>query len=160
MQDVRWSRNILEDWKLDEGGRAVSACWRKSKSSDLRCGWSAWQTEWGGREPLTSVLTTSGGDSFLTCWWQREAVAANHVALLIIDSWWGLLLWDNPESWARGHGWSASVLDSWNGLKSVDRGFLVVVFIFPWWNSSYLDSTLCCCHINFGYFISFPTVVN
>lgn len=43
MQDIGWGQNILEDWKLDEGGGGggVNSCfcfWGKSKSPDRRYG--------------------------------------------------------------------------------------------------------------------------
>lgn len=35
IQDMRWGWNILESWRLDEVGAAVSDSWGKSKSSAL-----------------------------------------------------------------------------------------------------------------------------
>lgn len=67
MQDIRWGWNILKDWKL-ERGTAICASYGKSRSSDRRCGWSAWHTAWGRKQAWTSVSRISEGALFLTSW--------------------------------------------------------------------------------------------
>ena len=108
--------------KLETWWRGNSCCffWGKSKSCDMRCGWlTGGQCKEAGRDWLQSSWTLKG-----VLFWP-----VGDLEKQLLQTTWlhgnRFLLGTYPSRQNHTvevrHGWSTSVLDSWNGFQNVDR---------------------------------------